>query len=108
MFLTLYKQRFLWKVLLTNADKQATILTSHSLEEVEALCSKVGIMINGSLRAIGSIDRLANKFGTGFQIELQVPFDRVAGVKDWLAVKFPDVIVLSEFQGKSSHFRRFE
>jgi ABC-2 type transport system ATP-binding protein len=35
-------RRFLWKIILSNSANQATILTSHSLDEVETLSTKVG------------------------------------------------------------------
>ena len=42
--------------------KKGIILTSHSLEEIEALCNKVGILINGKMKddRIGSINKIIN------------------------------------------------
>lgn len=33
-------------------DQRAAILTTHSMEEADALCSRVGIMVSGSLRLV--------------------------------------------------------
>lgn len=50
----------------------SVILTTHSMEECEALCPRIGIMANGRLRCLGSAQHLKNKFGQGYQIELKV------------------------------------
>lgn len=39
------------------------VLTTHNMEEAEALCSRVGIMVGGRLRCLGSNQRLKTRFG---------------------------------------------
>ncbi|CAE7225327.1 ABCA1 [Symbiodinium microadriaticum] len=46
------------------------ILTTHNMEEAEALCSRVGIMVGGRLRCFGSNQRLKARFGQGYQLEM--------------------------------------
>ena len=50
----------------------SVILTTHSMDECEALCRRIGIMANGRLRCLGSAQHLKSKFGQGFQIEMRV------------------------------------
>ena len=50
----------------------AVVLTTHSMEEAEALCSRVGIMVGGRLRCLGSCQHLKNKYAQGFQAELKL------------------------------------
>jgi ATP-binding cassette, subfamily A (ABC1), member 3 len=57
---------------LASRDKPSVILTTHSMEECEALCPRIGIMANGRLQCIGSAQHLKNKFGRGYQVELNV------------------------------------
>ena len=52
-------------------QRTSVILTTHSMEECEALCPRIGIMANGRLRALGSAQQLKNKFGKGYQIEMK-------------------------------------
>lgn len=52
-------------------DRTSVILTTHSMEECEALCPRIGIMANGRLRALGSAQHLKTKFGQGYQIEMK-------------------------------------
>ena len=57
---------------LAQADRPSVVLTTHSMEECEALCPRIGIMANGKLRCLGSAQHLKNKFGQGYQVELSV------------------------------------
>lgn len=51
-------RRELWKIILELKSKITIILTSHYLEEIEALCDRVSIMSKGDILAIGSIDEI--------------------------------------------------
>ena len=42
------------------------------MEECEALCPRIGIMANGSLKCLGTAHHLKSRFGSGFQVELKV------------------------------------
>eukprot|EP00550_Attheya_septentrionalis_P003060 CAMPEP_0198282180 /NCGR_PEP_ID=MMETSP1449-20131203/2021_1 /TAXON_ID=420275 /ORGANISM="Attheya septentrionalis, Strain CCMP2084" /LENGTH=1933 /DNA_ID=CAMNT_0043978311 /DNA_START=256 /DNA_END=6057 /DNA_ORIENTATION=+ len=53
-------------------DKPSVILTTHSMEECEALCPQIGIMAGGKLRCLGSAQHLKSRFGKGFQVELKL------------------------------------
>lgn len=53
-------------------ERTSVILTTHSMEECEALCPRIAIMANGRLRCLGSAQRLKSKFGQGYQIEMRV------------------------------------
>mmetsp|Transcript_10158 Transcript_10158/g.13971 ORF Transcript_10158/g.13971 Transcript_10158/m.13971 type:complete len:252 (+) Transcript_10158:4785-5540(+) len=66
-------RRFMWKVIsdiVTKREKCSLILTTHSMEECEALCTRIGIMVGGALRCLGSGQRLRSKYGSGYQIEV--------------------------------------
>mmetsp|Transcript_30098 Transcript_30098/g.30579 ORF Transcript_30098/g.30579 Transcript_30098/m.30579 type:complete len:1840 (-) Transcript_30098:237-5756(-) len=66
-------RRFMWDVIsdiVTKREKCCLILTTHSMEECEALCTRIGIMVGGVLRCLGSGQRLRSRYGLGFQIEL--------------------------------------
>lgn len=69
-------RRFMWSVVAKisqQAKKSAVILTTHSMEEAEALSTKMGIMVRGGIfRCLGSSQHIKNKFGTGYEIEIKV------------------------------------
>merc|ERR1711871_568275 len=66
-------RRFMWEVItdiVTKREKCSLILTTHSMEECEALCTRIGIMVGGVMRCLGSAQRLRTKYGRGYQIEI--------------------------------------
>ena len=40
------------------------------MEECEALCTRVGVMVRGRLRCLGGLQHLKSKFGSGYLVEL--------------------------------------
>lgn len=57
-------RRELWSAIKALKGKITILLTTHYLEEAEALSDKVGIMNNGNLIAIGSVDELVMQTNT--------------------------------------------
>ena len=57
-------RRELWKSIEALKGKITIVLTSHYLEEVEALSDRIGIMANGRLIEVGTLDDLEKKTGT--------------------------------------------
>lgn len=43
-----------------------------SMEEAEALCTRVGIMVNGRLKCLGSVQHLKKRFGGGYRLQLKL------------------------------------
>lgn len=68
-----HSRRFLWDLILGLVqDGRSVILTSHSMEECEALCSRMAIMVNGTFKCLGSATHLKNKFGDGYTFTIRV------------------------------------
>ncbi|XP_076053842.1 phospholipid-transporting ATPase ABCA3-like isoform X2 [Oratosquilla oratoria] len=66
-------RRLLWDVLSNFRDTgRSIILTSHSMEECEALCTRLAIMVNGRFRCLGSPQHLKSKFGDGYSLIIRV------------------------------------
>ncbi|KAH9151195.1 hypothetical protein LEN26_003903, partial [Aphanomyces euteiches] len=89
-------RRFMWDVLAdvsTKSHESTILLTTHSMEECEALCTRVGIMVDGRLRCLGSIQHLKHKFGDG--LLLHVKFEPIA-------LKSVDAMVQKFFGDKKS------
>ncbi|XP_013381483.2 ATP-binding cassette sub-family A member 2-like [Lingula anatina] len=88
-------RRFLWDIILNLIkDGRSVILTSHSMEECEELCTRLAIMVNGHFKCIGSIQHLKNKFGKGYTVTVRVKghdIDReVRAVRRYMNRHFPD------------------
>lgn len=80
-------RRFMWSIVagITGKSKQSSvILTTHSMEEAEALSTKLAIMVEGSIKCIGSVQRLKNKYGKGFEIETKIAVGNLAEENDLL------------------------
>ena len=54
----------LWEVIRSLKGKVTIILTTHYMEEAEALSDRIGIMKNGSLLAVGTVEELNRKADT--------------------------------------------
>ena len=66
-------RRYLWDVLTKVVQEgRSIILTSHSMEECEALCTRLAIMVNGQFKCLGSIQHLKNKYGSGITLQVKV------------------------------------
>ncbi|KAJ3113667.1 hypothetical protein HK100_001913 [Physocladia obscura] len=61
-------RRLIWNIIQNARDNKTIILTTHSMEEAEALCYRIGIMAKGSLRCLGNPLRLKELYGTGFKL----------------------------------------
>ncbi|CUF95885.1 ABC transporter, putative [Bodo saltans] len=66
-------RRDLWKSLALVAKRRSIVLTTHHLEEVEALADRVGIMVGGKMMGLGSLQHLKSKY-VGDVFEVQVSF----------------------------------
>merc|ERR1711871_907163 len=68
-------RRFMWEVisrLCTEKKECSVVLTTHNMEEAEALCTKVGVMVGGRLRCLGSGQHLKSRFGQGYELDLKL------------------------------------
>lgn len=84
-------RRFMWNVISSLSDtQQSSILTSHSMNETEALCQRIGIMIHGKLRCIGSIQHLKYKFGRGYNIEFNSQQEYIDTIQRFVKLNFTD------------------
>lgn len=57
-------RRELWEIIKALKGKVTVILTTHYMEEAEALSDRIGIMKGGALLAVGTADELKAKTGT--------------------------------------------
>ncbi|XP_046544464.1 phospholipid-transporting ATPase ABCA3-like [Haliotis rubra] len=62
-------RRQLWNVLSQVRERGRTlVLTSHSMEECDALCTRIAIMVNGRFVCLGTPQHLKTKFGQGYTL----------------------------------------
>ena len=66
-------RRFMWNAIAKFSgrnSKNSVILTTHLMEEAEALGTRIGIMVNGAFHCLGSAQYLKNRFGKGYELEI--------------------------------------
>ncbi|KAM5330692.1 ATP-binding cassette sub-family A member 2 isoform 2-T2 [Glossophaga mutica] len=88
-------RRFLWNLILDLIKTgRSVVLTSHSMEECEALCTRLAIMVNGRLRCLGSIQHLKNRFGDGYMITVRTKSSQnVKDVVRFFNRNFPEAVL---------------
>ncbi|KAN0027866.1 hypothetical protein ACTFIV_009690 [Dictyostelium citrinum] len=64
-------RRQLWDVISELGKDKSIILTSHSMSEVEALCSRITIMKEGKYTCLNTIQGVKNRFGAGYSIDVK-------------------------------------
>ena len=67
-------KRFLWNTIISmfKGSNRGAMLTTHSMEEADALCSRIAIMIQGAMKCIGSSQHIKDKHGSGYQLEVKL------------------------------------
>ncbi|CAD7700725.1 unnamed protein product [Ostreobium quekettii] len=66
-------RRLLWDVIKEAKLNKAVILTTHSMEEAEALCDRLGIFVHGRLQCIGNPKELTARHGGFLQFSMTTP-----------------------------------
>ncbi|KYB25232.1 ATP-binding cassette sub-family A member 3-like Protein [Tribolium castaneum] len=100
-------KRFLWNNLIRLRDAgKCIVLTSHSMEECEALCTRIAIMVNGTFQCLGSTQRLKSKFAQGYTLKIKIKKlddqtltdNRVSAVKKFVQKHFPGSELKERYQ----------
>uniref|UniRef100_A0A1I8H3B5 ABC transporter domain-containing protein n=2 Tax=Macrostomum lignano TaxID=282301 RepID=A0A1I8H3B5_9PLAT len=75
-------KRFIWGAIRRMVHQQrSVIVTTHSMEEVEALCSRVGIMNKGRMISVGTVQQLQSRHGDAYTLELLLAPDGESAVR---------------------------
>jgi ABC-type multidrug transport system ATPase subunit len=78
-------KRKLWNSIEAIKHERSVILTTHGMDECEALCDRLAIMVSGKLQCLGSIQHLKGKYGSGYQLQLSVEESLVNKACEFLA-----------------------
>ncbi|XP_047471049.1 phospholipid-transporting ATPase ABCA1-like [Penaeus chinensis] len=97
------------------SNGQSVVLTSHSMEECEALCSRIIMMSKGAVRCVGTTGHLKAKFGQGYSLQVKLKThdlsqagddeneriyqSRLSELKDTVRSYFPGATVSDEHKG---------
>ncbi|KNC49669.1 ATP-binding cassette sub-family A member 9 [Thecamonas trahens ATCC 50062] len=80
----------MWSIIQALQPGKTILLTTHAMDEAEALCSRVAMLVGGELKCIGPIQHLKSKFGASVRIEVTAPDDvAVDAIQADVAAAFP-------------------
>jgi ABC-type multidrug transport system ATPase subunit len=74
------------------------------MEECEALCHRLGIMVGGRLRCLGSTTHLKRTYGNGYQLDVLVDESMIEAFKGVLTQTWPTVKIIEQ-HGRNIKFR---
>ncbi|MFW6287413.1 MAG: ATP-binding cassette domain-containing protein [bacterium] len=85
-----------------NKEGATIVYTSHYMEEVEAICTRIAIMDKGKIVATGSNDELKSMINTGEKISMEVfeidnkLLDDVKNLPNIISVEFQDNLLVAK------------
>ncbi|KAF9891261.1 hypothetical protein FE257_004825 [Aspergillus nanangensis] len=91
-------KRVMWKTLASVVAGRSIVLTTHSMEEADALAHRAGIMAKRML-ALGTTDYLRSKYGNMYHVHLvhsHAPHTSdgdMERIRAWVAADFPNAVV---------------
>ena len=68
-------RRFMWSIIHKTSKmgkKSSVIMTTHSMDEAETLCKRMGIMVNGEFVCLGKASQIKEKYGYGYEIDIRI------------------------------------
>jgi len=88
-------RRLMWQVIsdVQRNTNASIILTSHHMEEIDAVCSEVAVLVAGHLFCIGSPQHLKTKFADAFFCEFTVDETYVVQLKKFIENSFHGAIL---------------
>ena len=89
-------RKILWNEITKLREDRVVLLLTHSMEEADSLCSRLGILVNGQLKCIGSSQHLKNKFGGGYIFSLIGKNENLKNIENWIMKTFKNVKIINK------------
>lgn len=87
-------RRLAWRCIAqANRNGQSVVLTSHSMDECDALCSIIAIMVNGKFKCIGSPQHLKHKYGDGYSVIMYAGESKLKYITPKFMDQFPGTVI---------------
>jgi ABC-type multidrug transport system ATPase subunit len=102
-------KRVMWRTLASVVPGRSIVLTTHSMEEADALASRAGIL-SSKMLALGTTDYLRRKHGDAYYVHLvhtaapHSSADDMARIREWVVSRFPDADIESQVFGGQLRF----
>eukprot|EP01017_Pseudomicrothorax_dubius_P010676 TRINITY_DN13843_c0_g1_i1.p1 TRINITY_DN13843_c0_g1~~TRINITY_DN13843_c0_g1_i1.p1 ORF type:complete len:246 (+),score=52.73 TRINITY_DN13843_c0_g1_i1:60-740(+) len=92
-------RREVWDLIQDMKKNRVVILTTHAMEEADALSDRIAVAVDGYLKCIGTSLYLKNHFGEGYRLSLIIDPECVLLAKKKIADLIPTSKVLDEKAG---------
>mmetsp|Transcript_12303 Transcript_12303/g.40386 ORF Transcript_12303/g.40386 Transcript_12303/m.40386 type:complete len:2003 (+) Transcript_12303:62-6070(+) len=92
-------RRSLWRCIKNAKGSASIILTSHSMEEAEVLCDRIGIFVDGRLRCIGAPKELTARHGSYLSFSITAPSAPAADVSAFARELAPSAVCAYSLSG---------
>lgn len=94
----------MWRLLskLSSTRNSAMILTTHNMLECQAVCSRIGIMKQGELVALGDSQHLRRVHGAGYMLEIictSQDEDKINNILAFVSETFPGAVITDRYVG---------
>lgn len=98
-------RREMWNFLSTVIRSgRSIVLTSHSMAECEALCTRLSIMVDGRLKALGTLQHLKSRYGNGYKVTIKFNANNaganLSAAKEHMNSKYNNPTLLHEHNGE--------
>ncbi|WJX89981.1 Phospholipid-transporting ATPase abca7 [Trifolium repens] len=92
-------RKCLWNVIKLAKRDRAIILTTHSMEEAETLCDRLGIFVDGSLQCIGNPKELKGRYGGTYVFTMTTSSDHEKDVENMVRQLTPNANKIYHLSG---------
>ncbi|KHN30818.1 ABC transporter A family member 7 [Glycine soja] len=89
----------LWNVVKRAKQDRAIILTTHSMEEAEVLCDRLGIFVDGGLQCIGNPKELKARYGGTYVFTMTTSMDHEKDVENLVRQLSPNANKIYHISG---------
>eukprot|EP00026_Physarum_polycephalum_P000423 Phypoly_transcript_00424.p1 GENE.Phypoly_transcript_00424~~Phypoly_transcript_00424.p1 ORF type:complete len:1603 (+),score=299.16 Phypoly_transcript_00424:284-4810(+) len=89
-------RRYMWNVITALGANKSVIVTTHSMEECDALATRIGIMSQGELVCLGTSQHLKTRFASGYSLQLKAKPQYLDQLKAYVSKVFPLAQVADE------------
>ena len=70
-------RRTMWKAIRHESVNSAVVLTTHAMEEAEAISSKLAIQVSGWFRSFGTLKEVQSDGFQGYYVALKIDIDAI-------------------------------
>ena len=93
----------IWNTVKTMKSQMTILLTTHSMEEADALCARIAILTNQGIQCIGSQIHLKNKYGRGLMLSVNLD-PSILNVSEFMKMNVSKDLELVETRGSVATF----